>query len=69
MRNEFFALLEETGKEVNYDLVDIEFENNSIFIKDGMGVSEENLVIGQEGKTFYEVYEAYEFLDKNGMLK
>ncbi|MBL4951017.1 hypothetical protein JK635_02025 [Neobacillus sp. YIM B02564] len=69
MKEQLFLLLKENGKKINYELVDVEFNNISIFITDGFGVDEENLLIGQEGKKFYNVYEAYDFLNNNNLLE
>lgn len=68
MKNKFFELLEETGKELNHELVKVTFNENSIELDDGFMVAEEDRLIGQEGIKLYNIHEAYDFLNRNGLL-
>lgn len=67
MEKEFYELLEEQGMELDHNEVRVEFNERSIFMEDE---DQENYpVIGQEGITFYGVYEAVEFVEKNNLTE
>lgn len=63
MEKEFYALLKEEGKELDYDRVEVTFNPNSIGV---MEIDREGYNL--YGETYYNVYDAYDRLVLIGAL-
>lgn len=64
MEKEFYALLEEEGKEINEEKATVIFEKHSITIEE---IDEEGFNL--YGEKYYNVYDAYDRLEQIEALK
>lgn len=65
---ELNELLTENNKEINYDLVNIEFTKLDIELTDAVDEDDPRFLIGVEGENFSSAIDAFIFLKNNGLL-